>query len=71
MLISADFFVFLMLHCLRKICAIGFSTYAKILIKWKRLKKAGSITVNPSITKMTEVLLFLLQREGEKILHGF
>lgn len=54
-----------MLHCLRNIYAIGLSSYAEILIKWKRLKKAGSITVNPSIIKITEVLLFLLQRGGE------
>lgn len=54
-----------MLNCLRNIYAIGLSSYAKILIKRKRLKKAGSITVNPSIIKMTEVLLFLLQRGGD------
>ena len=54
-----------MLHCLRNIYAIGLSSYAEILIKWKRLKKAGSITVNHSIIKITEVLLFLLQRGGE------
>ena len=65
MLISADFF-FLMLHYLRNICAIGFSSYAKILIKWKHLKKAGSITVNPSIIKMTKVRLIFFYKEGGK-----
>lgn len=64
MLISADFF-FLMFYYLRNIYAIGFSSYVKILIKWKHLKKAGSITVNPSIIKMTKVLLNFFTKRGK------
>ena len=54
-----------MFHYLRNIYAIGFSSYVKILIKWKHLKKAGSITVNPSIIKMTKVLLNFFTKRGK------
>lgn len=63
MLISVDFVFDASVS--RNAYPVGFSLYVKIFIKQKLLKKAGNLTVNRAIIKMTGVLLIILQREGK------